>query len=187
MVEIQRKLLRERALLRQWEKQLGWGGGGGGGWGGVSMMERSGCCGVSGVYSKGDGRLGSGGLPWCGSGLVECSFWKPLTTSDRVLGSAVGKGLCGPLWLLRLFWMSGWKSFRLGYLIGAGLLWGAFGTRSEWRGGWSRLWKGGRMGVWTVISLDGGKLGGFGMVIEVIGVWRCKWSGLSLFGLSYFA
>ncbi len=30
--------------------------------------------------------------------------------------------------------------------------------------------KGGRMGVWTVISLDGGKLGGFGMVIEVIGV-----------------
>ncbi len=26
--------------------------------------------------------------------------------------------------------------------------------------------KGGRMGVWTVISLDGGKLGGFGMVIK---------------------
>ncbi len=60
MVEIQRKLLRERALLRQWEKTVGLGGGGGGG---VSMMERSGCCGVSGVYSKGDGRLGSGGLP----------------------------------------------------------------------------------------------------------------------------
>ncbi len=57
MVEIQRKLLRERALLRQWEKTVGLGGGG------VSMMERSGCCGVSGVYSKGDGRLGSGGLP----------------------------------------------------------------------------------------------------------------------------
>ncbi len=30
MVEIQRKLLRERALLRQWgkKKRLGWGGGG---------------------------------------------------------------------------------------------------------------------------------------------------------------
>ncbi len=60
MVEIQRKLLRERALLRQWEKTVGLGGGGGGG---MSMMERSGCCGVSEVYSKGDGRLGSGGLP----------------------------------------------------------------------------------------------------------------------------
>ncbi len=57
MVEIQRKLLRERALLRQWEKTVGLGGGG------MSMMERSGCCGVSEVYSKGDGRLGSGGLP----------------------------------------------------------------------------------------------------------------------------
>ncbi len=31
MVEIQRKLLRERALLRQWEKTVGLGGGGGGG------------------------------------------------------------------------------------------------------------------------------------------------------------
>ncbi len=30
MVEIQRKLLRERALLRQWEKTVGLGGGGGG-------------------------------------------------------------------------------------------------------------------------------------------------------------
>ncbi len=60
MVEIQRKLLRERALLRQWEKTVGLGGGV---WGGMSMMERSGCCGVSEVYSKGDGRLGSGGLP----------------------------------------------------------------------------------------------------------------------------
>ncbi len=29
MVEIQRKLLRERALLRQWEKTVGLGGGGG--------------------------------------------------------------------------------------------------------------------------------------------------------------
>ncbi len=58
MVEIQRKLLRERALLRQWEKKtVGLGGGG------VRVMERSGCCGVSEVYSKGDGRLGSGGLP----------------------------------------------------------------------------------------------------------------------------
>ncbi len=44
-----------------------------------------------------------------------------------------------------------------------------FGTRSEWRGGWGRLWKGGRMGVWTVISLSGGKLGGFGKVIWAIG------------------
>ncbi len=37
MVEIQRKLLRERALLRQWEKTVGLGGGGGGGgaWGGA--------------------------------------------------------------------------------------------------------------------------------------------------------
>ncbi len=35
MVEIQRKLLRERALLRQWEKNSWVGGGGGGGWGGV--------------------------------------------------------------------------------------------------------------------------------------------------------
>ncbi len=38
MVEIQRKLLRERTLLRQWGKKktvgLGWGGGGGGGGGG---------------------------------------------------------------------------------------------------------------------------------------------------------
>ncbi len=57
MVEIQRKLLRERALLRQWEKTVGLGGGGVGG------MERSGCYGVSEVYSKGGGRLGSGGLP----------------------------------------------------------------------------------------------------------------------------
>ncbi len=63
MVEIQRKLLRERALLRQWEKKNGWVGGLGGGGGGVRVMERSGCCGVSEVYSKGDGRLGSGGLP----------------------------------------------------------------------------------------------------------------------------
>ncbi len=31
MVEIQRKLLRERALLRQWEKNSWVGGGGGGG------------------------------------------------------------------------------------------------------------------------------------------------------------
>ncbi len=62
MVEIQRRLLRERALLRQWEKQLGRGRGGGGG-GGMSMLERSGCCGVSEVYSKEEGRLGSGGLP----------------------------------------------------------------------------------------------------------------------------
>ncbi len=61
MVEIQRKLLRERALLRQWEKTVGLGGGGGGG--GVRVMERSGCYGVSEVYSKGGGRLGSGGLP----------------------------------------------------------------------------------------------------------------------------
>ncbi len=30
--------------------------------------------------------------------------------------------------------------------------------------------KRGSDGSWTVISLDGGKLGGFGMVIEVIGV-----------------
>ncbi len=59
MVEIQRKLLRERALLRQWEKTVGLGGGGRG----VRVMERSGCYGVSEVYSKGDGRLGSGGLP----------------------------------------------------------------------------------------------------------------------------
>ncbi len=58
MVEIQRRLLRERALLRQWEKTVGLGGGGGG-----RVMERSGCCGVSEVYSKGGGRLGSGGLP----------------------------------------------------------------------------------------------------------------------------
>ncbi len=58
MVEIQRKLLRERALLRQWEKNS-WVGGGGD----VRVMERSGCYGVSEVYSKGDGRLGSGGLP----------------------------------------------------------------------------------------------------------------------------
>ncbi len=58
MVEIQRKLLRERALLRQWEKTVGLGGGGG-----VRVMERSGCYGVSEVYSKGGGRLGSGGLP----------------------------------------------------------------------------------------------------------------------------
>ncbi len=57
MVEIQRKLLRERALLRQWEKTVGLGGGG------VRVMERSGCYGVSEVYSKGGGRLGSGGLP----------------------------------------------------------------------------------------------------------------------------
>ncbi len=55
MVEIQRKLLRERALLRQWEKTVGLGG--------VRVMERSGCYGVSEVYSKGGGRLGSGGLP----------------------------------------------------------------------------------------------------------------------------
>ncbi len=60
MVEIQRKLLRERALLRQWEKTVGLGGGGGGG---VRVMERSGCYGVLEVYSKGGGRLGSGGLP----------------------------------------------------------------------------------------------------------------------------
>ncbi len=153
MVEIQRRLLRERALLRQWEKQLGRGGGGGG----MSMLERSGCCGVSEVYSKEEGRLGSGGLPWCGSGLVECSFWKPLTTSDRVLGSAVGKGLCGPLWLLRLFWMSGWKSFRLGYLIGVGLLWGAFGTRSEWRGGWKSSVKRGSDGSLDCDFLRWGK------------------------------
>ncbi len=59
MVEIQRKLLRERALLRQWEKTVGLGGWGGG----VRVMERSGCYGVSEVYSKGGGRLGSGGLP----------------------------------------------------------------------------------------------------------------------------
>ncbi len=52
-------------------------------------------------------RLGSGGLPCCGSGLIGYSFWKLLTTSDRVLGSAVGKGLCGPLWLLHLFGMNG--------------------------------------------------------------------------------
>ncbi len=62
MVEIQRKLLRERALLRQWEKNS-WVGGGGGGGCGVRVMERSGCYGVSEVYSKGGGRLGSGGLP----------------------------------------------------------------------------------------------------------------------------
>ncbi len=31
--------------------------------GGVRVMERRGCYGVSEVYSKGDGRLGSGGLP----------------------------------------------------------------------------------------------------------------------------
>ncbi len=30
--------------------------------------------------------------------------------------------------------------------------------------------KRGRMGVWTVISLGGGRLGGFGMVIKAIGV-----------------
>ncbi len=29
----------------------------------MSMLERSGCCGVSEVYSKEEGRLGSGGLP----------------------------------------------------------------------------------------------------------------------------
>ncbi len=64
MVEIQRKLLRERALLRQWEKTVGLGGWGGvGGLGGGGVMERSGCYGVSEVYSKGGGRLGSGGLP----------------------------------------------------------------------------------------------------------------------------
>ncbi len=34
-----------------------------GGGGGVRVMERSGCYGVSEEYSKGDGRLGSGGLP----------------------------------------------------------------------------------------------------------------------------
>ncbi len=34
MVEIQRRLLRERALLRQWGKTVGLGGGGGGGGGG---------------------------------------------------------------------------------------------------------------------------------------------------------
>ncbi len=38
------------------KKQLGGGGGG-------EYDGESGCCGVSGVYSKGDGRLGSGGLP----------------------------------------------------------------------------------------------------------------------------
>ncbi len=114
--EIQKRLLREQSLLRQWgntekapagadtaaavrKKQLG----------GLCgrVTERRGCYGVSEVYSKGDGRLGSGGLPCCGSGLIGYSFWKLLTTSDRVLGSAVGKGLCGPLWLLHLFGMNG--------------------------------------------------------------------------------
>ncbi len=33
------------------------------GGGGVRVMERSGCYGVSEEYSKGGGRLGSGGLP----------------------------------------------------------------------------------------------------------------------------
>ncbi len=56
-------LLRERALLRQWEKTVGGGVCGRGGGGGVSVMERSGCYGVSEEYSKGGGRLGSGGLP----------------------------------------------------------------------------------------------------------------------------
>ncbi len=69
--EIQKRLLREQTLLRQWgntEKapagagtaaavgKNSWGGG-------VRVMERRGCYGVSEVYSKVDRRLGSGGLP----------------------------------------------------------------------------------------------------------------------------
>ncbi len=48
MVEIQRKLLRERALLRQWgkKKRLGWGGGGGGREGSCWSEH---CCGSEGI------------------------------------------------------------------------------------------------------------------------------------------
>ncbi len=46
MVEIQRRLLRERALLRQWGKN-GWGGGGGGGREGSCWSEH--CCGSEGI------------------------------------------------------------------------------------------------------------------------------------------
>ncbi len=47
MVEIQRKLLRERALLRQWGKKNGWVGVGGGGREGSCWSEH--CCGSEGI------------------------------------------------------------------------------------------------------------------------------------------